>query len=291
MNGADGDQPLEVHVPVASTDGAPSTMATSAAAPQPAVHDPQADSSQHAIIPKSATGPPLSAVHHEPPRNAFLDYVAYLWYSILYGPCFAISKAMFRFRYSGKQNVPIHGPVLIVSNHQSNLDPVLIGLACPRQLKYFARVGLFFWPFSWWIRALGAVPINRDNAIGGIKTTLRLLKHGEAVVVFPEGSRTPDGKVHDMLPGFCMLARKSGATIVPVAINGAYDALRRGRVIPRLARISLVICPRITPQEISTMTNEQLNQLVESQIAAALQRTILEESGQISISRSQIAAT
>jgi 1-acyl-sn-glycerol-3-phosphate acyltransferase len=85
--------------------------------------------------------------------------------------------------------------------------------------------------------------------------------------------------MHDMLPGYCMLARRSGATIVPVAINGAFDALRRGRLLPRLARISLVICQRITPQEISTMTNEQLNQLVESQIGAALRGEILEEKG------------
>jgi 1-acyl-sn-glycerol-3-phosphate acyltransferase len=213
----------------------------------------------------------------EPSINPVLDYLAWFWYCTLYGPCFAFSKALFRFRYSGKQNVPMQGPVLIVSNHQSNLDPVLIGLASPRQLKYFARVGLFVWPFSWWIRALGAVPIDRDNAIGGIKTTLKLLKQGEAVVVFPEGSRTPDGQMHEMLPGFCMLARKSGATIVPVAIDGAFHALRRGTFIPRLARISLIICPRITPQEIATVTDDQLSQLVQHRIRGALQGKLFEQ--------------
>jgi 1-acyl-sn-glycerol-3-phosphate acyltransferase len=188
-----------------------------------------------------------------------------------------LSKALFRFRYAGKPNVPIEGPVLIVSNHQSNLDPVLIGLACPRQLKYFARVGLFFWPFSWWIRALGAVPIDRANAIGGIKTTLKLLKQGEAVVVFPEGSRTHDGKMNPMLPGFCMLARRGGATIVPVAIDGAFNALPRGSALPRLAEITLVICPKITPNEIATMSDEELTRLVETRIRTALSRGVYGE--------------
>lgn len=222
-----------------------------------------------AAPPTSDLRPPLS--------TAFLNYAAWLWYSVLYGPCFAISKALFRFRCSGKSNIPMTGPVLIASNHQSNLDPVLIGVASPRQLKYFARVGLFFWPFSWWIRALGAVPIDRNNALGGIKTTLKLLKENEAVVVFPEGSRTPDGKMHEMMSGFCLLARRSGATIVPVAIRGAFDALPRGRVIPRLADITLAICPRITPQEIATMTDEQLTQLVVARIRHALEGGIFEE--------------
>jgi 1-acyl-sn-glycerol-3-phosphate acyltransferase len=196
----------------------------------------------------------------------------------LYGPCFAISKVLFRYRFAGRSNVPLEGPVLVVANHQSNLDPVLIGLACPRQLKYFARIGLFFWPFSWWIRALGAVPIDKDKALGGIKTTLKLLKQGEGVVVFPEGSRTFDGKMGEMLPGFCMLARRSGATIVPVAIDGAFAALRRGSFLPRLADITLVICPRVSPSEIATMSDEQLTQLVVYRISRARKLGIFAES-------------
>ena len=90
---------------------------------------------------------------------------------------------------------PRPGRCLLVANHQSHLDPVLVGLACPRQLKYLARHDLFFWPFSWWIRALGAVPIDRKRGVvGGMKTTLKLLQQNEAVLVFPEGSRTYDGQ-------------------------------------------------------------------------------------------------
>jgi 1-acyl-sn-glycerol-3-phosphate acyltransferase len=182
----------------------------------------------------------------------------------------------FRYKYAGKANVPISGPVLLVSNHQSHLDPVLIGLACPRQLKYLARVGLFFWPFSWWIRALGAVSIDRESALAGIKTTLKLLKNGDAVVVFPEGSRTPDGKLHPLLPGFCVLARRSGATIVPVAIEGAFNALPRGSAFPRPARIRLAFGPPIAQQQAAGLTDELLTQLVSERIRAELNGFVAE---------------
>ena len=196
---------------------------------------------------------------------------SWFWYAMLWCPCYAISQVWFRYRFSGKGYVPQTGPVLLVSNHQSNLDPVLVGIACPRQLKYLARQGLFFWPFSLWIRSLGAVPIDRERgAIGGIRTTLQLLKDGEAVVVFPEGSRTPDGKVHELLAGFCLLARRSGATIVPVAMDGAFDALPRGRLFAKRADIGLAFAKPITKQQAATLTDEQLVAKVEQRIRHAM---------------------
>lgn len=228
------------------------------------------------VSPRRTPDAGSSDTRHLKPET-FLTRLARLWYTSLYGPCFAISKVLFGYRFAGRQHVPLEGPVLIVANHQSNLDPVLIGLASPRQLRFFARVGLFFWPFSWWIRALGAVPIDRENAIGGIKTTLKLLKQGEAVVVFPEGSRTFDGEMAEMLPGFCVLARRSGATIVPVAIDGAFTALRRGTFLPRLAHITLLICPPITPREFSALSDDQLTWLVVERIRGAFQGGIFGE--------------
>src|SRR6476660_2918083 len=150
---------------------------------------------------------------------------SWFWYAMLWCPCYAISQVWFRFQFRGKGHVPVEGPVLLVATDSSNLDPVLVGIACPRQLKYLARQGLFFWPFSLWIRSLGAVPIDQErSALSGIRTTLELLKQQNAVLIFPEGSRTSDGKLDVLMPGFCMLARRSGATIVPVGIDGAYDA-------------------------------------------------------------------
>jgi 1-acyl-sn-glycerol-3-phosphate acyltransferase len=194
-------------------------------------------------------------------------FAARLWYAILWCPCWAISQIWFSYRYYGRTNVPKSGPVLLVANHQSHLDPVLVGLACPRRLKYLARHDLFFWPFNWWIRALGAVPIDRKRgAVGGMKTTLKLLQQHEAVLVFPEGSRTFDGQLQPLRPGFCLLARRSGATIVPVAIQGAFAAMPRGSTFPRPRPITLAFSPAISPVEWERLTDEQMVQLVELRI-------------------------
>jgi 1-acyl-sn-glycerol-3-phosphate acyltransferase len=197
-----------------------------------------------------------------------------LWYATLWCPCWAISQVWFRFRYKGRTNVPKNGPVLLVANHQSHLDPVLVGLACPRRLKYLARHDLFFWPFSWWIRALGAVPIDRSrSSFGGLKTTLKLLHQNEAVLVFPEGSRTYDGQLQKMHSGFCLLARRSGATIVPVAIDGAFGSMPRGSTLPRPRPISLTFAPPIVWESYRDLSDADLTQLVTSRISDALRVT------------------
>src|SRR5262245_22110825 len=93
-----------------------------------------------------------------------------VWYTINWSVCFAFAKLWFHLHASGKTNVPRTGPVMLVSNHQSHLDPVLIGVACQRQLRFLARETLFRGPFGWLIRSLGSVPIDRDGAgIAGIK--------------------------------------------------------------------------------------------------------------------------
>jgi 1-acyl-sn-glycerol-3-phosphate acyltransferase len=197
-----------------------------------------------------------------------------VWYSVMWCFCWSISKFWFRFQCSGRQHVPKTGPILLLSNHQSNLDPVLVGVACPRQLRYLAKKALFFWPLSWLIRSLGAVPIDlHGSAISGLKTMLRLLKQDEAVLVFPEGSRTPNGKLQPFKAGFCPLARRSGAAIVPVAIEGAFHSLPLRARFPRPVQIALQFGPPIMPSEIAALGDEQLVELVAARVAAAMPST------------------
>lgn len=191
------------------------------------------------------------------------------WYSLCWLVCWAFCKVMFRFHYSGRGNVPMAGPMLVVSNHQSHLDPVLIGVACPRQVGALARASLFVGPFGWLIRSFGAVPVERGSAAGGIKALLGMLRAGEAAIVFPEGTRTTDGAVQPFQGGFCAIARRGGATIVPTVIDGAFTALPRGAKFPRPRPITLTFKEPITPADYASLTDEQLVELTVARIASS----------------------
>lgn len=148
-----------------------------------------------------------------------------LWFGVFY-----------RFRVYGKRNVILEGPVLVVANHQSFFDPVLIGAASyPRPLLSLARSTLFKFPLGTIIRALNAVPIDRGKGdTRAIKVCIEQLNQGFAMLIFPEGTRTVDGDVKAFKAGPMLLVRKAKPTVLPVAIDGAYDAWPRGRKLPRL---------------------------------------------------------
>ena len=160
-----------------------------------------------------------------------------LWYDGLRVICRLLGVVLFRIRCRGRQWVPESGGALVLSNHQSHLDPMLIGLACNRRLNYLARDTLFgFAPFRWLINSLDAIPIDREGlGLAGLKETLKRLKHDELVLIFPEGTRTLDGEVAPLKPGFSALAKRAGVPLLPVAIEGAFDAWPRTRRFSRRA--------------------------------------------------------
>jgi 1-acyl-sn-glycerol-3-phosphate acyltransferase len=147
----------------------------------------------------------------------------------------------FSLRTEGMQHVPRQGPALLIANHQSYLDPVLVGLAARRRLWYVARSTLFRHRFfGWYIRSLNAVPIDQEGTgIEGLRATLRLLKEGKPVMVFPEGGRTPHGKIEPLKPGIHLLMKRAPAPIIPLGIAGAYEAWPTRRPYPILAPLFL----------------------------------------------------
>lgn len=142
--------------------------------------------------------------------------------------------ALFGFRLYGWHRMPREGAVVLASNHQSFLDPALLGARLPRQVRLLARKTLFRGAFGWFIRRIGAIPMDRESPdLGGIKEALGALHDGGVLVVFPEGTRSRDGGLGAFRPGVSMLARRGGAVVVPCVIRGAFEAWPRWSPLPR----------------------------------------------------------
>lgn len=144
------------------------------------------------------------------------------------------------FRLRGTEHLPRSG-ALIVANHQSFLDPLLIGVGLDRPVSYVARSSLFRLPVVGWIlQNTYVIPINRDTAgTESIREGVRRMEHGFLVGIFPEGTRTRDGNIGVMKPGFISLARRAKLPVVPAGISGADEVMPRGTVIPRPRSIRL----------------------------------------------------
>lgn len=190
-------------------------------------------------------------------------------------------RLWFGFEVHGDTTVPRTGAALIAVNHASYLDPPLVGAALHRPVAYLARKSLFrFAPFGWLIRRLNAVPVDREGATpAGIRTAIALLEAGVAVVVFPEGTRSPNGQLQPGKPGTGMIVLRTGAPVVPTRITGSFEAMPRGAAFPRPRKITVKFGPAMTFDELraraagaSQAEFKQLCQSVSDQIMAAIAR-------------------
>jgi 1-acyl-sn-glycerol-3-phosphate acyltransferase len=166
-------------------------------------------------------------------------------YGILKPIAVALMRLLFRLEVRGVEHVPATGPVLLVSNHVSLLDPPLVGGASPRELHFMAKEELFRIPlFGRLIASVNARPVRRDGSDSrALKTALRLLGEGRALLVFPEGTRGVEGRLGDAKPGAGMLAVMSGAAVVPVHVSGSGRALPAGCVVPRPVKVRVRFGP------------------------------------------------
>jgi 1-acyl-sn-glycerol-3-phosphate acyltransferase len=162
------------------------------------------------------------------------------------------ARLVWRLEVHGASNVPLEGAAIIAPNHLSLLDPPLIGCACPRELRFIAKAELFrYGLFSKLIRRLGAFPVERGTAdVGAIKTALRFLNDGRAVIIFIEGTRGTGEYLLPPTPGVTLLARQSGAPVVPTAIVGSEQAWRKGAKLPRRAQVKVAFGEPVRYQEL-----------------------------------------
>ena len=156
------------------------------------------------------------------------------------------SMLLFRLHVSGQARIPRQGGVLMVTNHQSFLDPWLIGIAPARQIHYMARDTLFKGGLLHYLMELWNVfPVKRGSAdLTAIRTAVELLDKGFIVNVFPEGTRSEDGSIGTLAPGISLILNrcKSDVAIVPVVIDGAYETWPRDKKMPRFMGGRIRIC-------------------------------------------------
>jgi 1-acyl-sn-glycerol-3-phosphate acyltransferase len=170
-------------------------------------------------------------------------------YAILKPIAVALMRLFFRLEIVSPGLVPATGPVLIVSNHVSVLDPPIVGGAAPRPLYFMAKEELFRIPLlGRLIRALNARPVRRDGSdTRALKAALAQLEEGHALLVFPEGTRGEEGQpLREGKAGVGMLAVLSGAPVVPVYVSGTGAALPRGRSLPRPTRVRVTFGSPLT---------------------------------------------
>ncbi len=175
-------------------------------------------------------------------------------YAVLKPIAVALMRLLFRLEVVNASLVPASGPVLLVSNHVSVLDPPLIGGAAPRPLVFMAKEELFRVPlFGRLIRALNARPVRRDGSdVRALKAALAVLAEGHAMLVFPEGTRGEEGgALREGKPGVGMLAVLSGAPVVPVFVSGSGAALPRGRALPRPTRVRVSFGPPLIFKDVN----------------------------------------
>jgi len=174
-----------------------------------------------------------------------------VWYRFWQQVARVLLVLVFGLRVHHRRRFPRTGGVLVVANHQSYLDPILAAVGMPRAFHPMARESLFrFAPFRWLIGSLYAFPVRRGTAdLAAVKEALRRLQAGGVVLVFPEGTRTRDGSIGPMHGGPAAIAARAGVPIVPMVIDGAFEAWPRTRRLPRPHPIRVAVGAPVMPPQ------------------------------------------
>jgi 1-acyl-sn-glycerol-3-phosphate acyltransferase len=186
---------------------------------------------------------------------------AWFWYARWVCKLFCI--LFFRVRSCGLQNVPAKGAFVIVSNHESFLDPIFCGIPLKRHLHFLARDTLFTNRFfAGILSSVNTIPLRQDEAdLTAMRKVIAKLKEGCGVCLFPEGTRTSDGKITPFKPGVGILCRRGQAAIVPVLIDGAFECWpRHKKIFSPGSKISVCYGKTITAQQVQEMDDRQLTE-------------------------------
>lgn len=176
--------------------------------------------------------------------------------------CRIMTTCLFDLKVYGVEHVPAEGGALIVSNHQSYLDPVLLGVRLRRPISYLAKSELFENPlFGGLITWLNAFPVRQGAGdVGAVKETISRLQSGRLLNIFPEGSRSEDGELRPLEKGFALVVRRARVPVIPAIIDGSYDAWPKGSKLFHASSIHLMYGP---PMELADTRPEQIVRIVD----------------------------
>ena len=194
----------------------------------------------------------------------FKERVKNIWYDMCRFCCWVFCRVFFKVRVHGLENIPREGPFVLLCNHQSYLDPVFCGITAKRRFYYVARDSLFRNPiFGRLLVSIKVIPIRRGSAdLSAIKKVIEKLKVGYPVCLFPEATRTSDGKISALKPGVGLLSRRSKSPVVPAVIDGAFECWPRNRKIFSPGRITICYNEPISPQRVKQLGDEEFAALL-----------------------------
>ena len=186
-----------------------------------------------------------------------------------------IAVLLFHVRISGREHVPAKGGALLATNHQSMLDPWMIGIALKRQIHYMARESLFRGGVVQYLfERTNAFPIRRGRAdSGAMRDALARLEKGYLVNIFPEATRTTDGSIGAVAAGVAIIVRRARVPVIPVVVEGAFEAWPRGRKLPRPSPIRIRYGPPIPFSELAELSPDD--------IALRIRREFIKLQGQL----------
>lgn len=184
-----------------------------------------------------------------------------LWWHFCHILCVVWFAFSYRFRFFGQSNIPRTGPVLFIANHQSMLDPIIVGLGSSHR-QFYAMARATLWNnkiLGYLMDSLNAIPVDQDNPDAStIKRCIEVLKQNHALLIFPEGARTLTGSTQAFEPGTMLIIKRSKPTVIPVALDGAFAVWPRTRRIPRpFGRIACVYGKPIQAEQLLNMKPQE----------------------------------
>ncbi len=186
------------------------------------------------------------------------------WFWFIRWMCRLFCLLFFRIRTYGRENIPRRGAFVLISNHQSYLDPMLCACPIKRRVSFLARESLFtHWLFGRMISSVGTIPVKLGKAdISAMRKVIEVLKQDRGVCLFPEGTRSEDGKITPFKPGFGFLCRRGKAAVVPVVIDGAFECWPRHKKLFSPGSISICYGKAISAEQARNMGDVKLAQVL-----------------------------